>query len=46
MVAFEKENQTKSKHNGSVMSAWISSVQFVFVFKFFLSVIVFILHLL
>jgi len=36
MVAFEMENQSKSKDN-------ISSVQFMFVFKvFFLSVIVFI----
>ena len=41
MVAFEKENQSKSRHNGSVMSAWISSVQFMFVFKFFVCLLLF-----
>ena len=37
MAAFEKENQSKSKNNN------ISSVQFLLVLKFFLSVIVFII---
>jgi len=35
MVVGEKENQSKSKRNNRDMLAWISSVQFMFVFAFF-----------
>ena len=36
MVAFENENQSKSKHNSSNMSTLISSVKFMFIFLFFI----------